>query len=104
MSAECYVYGIHGGSGLKIGMANHVLARLRELQTGNPVGLGVAFAIPCSSRAIAAHLEDWLHTELVEERRIGEWFSGRRTAWLAAVLSSNGEDRQVALYHSGPLF
>lgn len=56
---------------IKVGLARDVLARMAELQTGNPRRLNLMYVLPGDR-----HLEKGLHRCLKGSRRLGEWFDG----------------------------
>lgn len=68
---ESWVYLIHaqGTKLYKIGVAADPEARLRELQTANPLGLVLLYKIP-GTRSV----EQAIHRKLEEYRVRGEWF------------------------------
>lgn len=64
-----FIQSIHGGP-VKIGRAEDVNARLRELQTAHPYPLKVLAVIPYGGKA----MEQDLHERLAADRLTGEWF------------------------------
>ena len=70
-----YVYFITDGHGhIKIGKADDVVQRLKELQTGNPYRLTVLLTVMLESPIYAFELELELHKKFDEYRLEGEWF------------------------------
>lgn len=73
---QSYVYFISDGHGhIKIGKADDVFVRLRELQTGNPYKLKVILSVVLKSMKDAYDLELELHKMFSEDRLEGEWFN-----------------------------
>jgi hypothetical protein len=68
------VYFISDGEFIKIGKANNVERRLKELQTGNPKELKILRIIKCTDEYAAYELETFLHSMLHSVNSIGEWF------------------------------
>ena len=71
------IYAIRqGDSGpIKFGVAGNPRARLSELQTGNPERLSLLVQVD-----LPDHCERQIHGWLREERLVGEWFHGDKTA------------------------
>jgi hypothetical protein len=88
MSEQCYLYVIahEGGAGpVKIGIAADPKARLRQLQTGNPVTLTLVEEFWALTREQAAYWEMLAH-KLFEARRLaGEWFDCEAADVVASV-------------------
>jgi len=59
---------------VKIGKANNIFTRLKELQTGNPNPLRVIHYLKCNSPKQAFELEKDLHRKFHHLRKEGEWF------------------------------
>lgn len=95
---ECYVYLIQSGgkknSPVKIGMANDPKARLKTLQTGNPVLLRLLLTVKCNSRKHARRVESLLHKQLRSRNIINEWFAVSREN-LIKVLNVIGNTEEV---------
>lgn len=70
-----YVYIITNGKEYKIGKADNVGNRIKQLQTGNPCKLELLGVIECESSAEAYTLEKELHTIYKNVANIGEWFT-----------------------------
>lgn len=68
------VYFISDGEFIKIGKANNVERRMKELQTGNPKKLEILKIIKCSNEQEAYELERFLHSILHSVQSFGEWF------------------------------
>ena len=72
---KSYVYAIQDEHRfVKIGKANNVNDRLRDLQVGNPEELRLVGIIECQNESHAIRLEKFLHTEYANYRYRGEWF------------------------------
>lgn len=71
---KCFVYFITDGEYVKIGVAQNVKSRLREIQTGNPKPLKVLYTHGVSDEKKAFYLESKLHAEYRDFRKTGEWF------------------------------
>tara|TARA_Y100000361_G_C11161446_1_gene347661 strand:- start:6437 stop:6835 length:399 start_codon:yes stop_codon:yes gene_type:complete len=71
-----YVYMITDGSYIKIGKANDIDRRIRELQTGNPKKLEILHVFECDEGE-ANTLEKQIHSDFACLRVHGEWFSMR---------------------------
>lgn len=70
-----YVYFISDDHGhIKIGKADDVYKRLKELQIGNPYKLNVLLSIIVDSSSYAYSLESELHNHFKEYRLESEWF------------------------------
>lgn len=71
-----YVYAIGDGHGnVKIGAADDVRKRIKQLQTGNPSRLYLVAFVRLSSRHDADLVERTAHQSNAEDRVHGEWFS-----------------------------
>ena len=68
------VYFITDGRFTKIGKANDVLRRLKELQTATPYELEILRIFKCSNEREAYNLEQFFHTSFQDKRVKGEWF------------------------------
>ena len=68
------IYAIGAGEKIKIGRSTNPKARLKSLQTSNPVKLKLLCVIPVENSGKAASLEKKLHKECREYHVIGEWF------------------------------
>lgn len=68
-----HVYIISSGPYLKIGKANNVDARRREIQCGNPMECKIEHVVPVPA-SVARHAESLSHAALSVYRHMGEWF------------------------------
>jgi hypothetical protein len=68
------VYFISDGQFIKIGKANNVEKRMKELQIGNPHKLKILKIIKCSNEHSAYELERFFHSILHSVNKSGEWF------------------------------
>ena len=69
-----YVYFITDNHGhIKIGKANDTMARLKELQTGNPYKLTPILSLWMENEEMAFNLENALHKHLRNFLMEGEW-------------------------------
>lgn len=75
MPAEVNIYAIAAGAWIKLGVASDVQKRLRQLQTGNPEKLEVAWIVPAKNTAQAGAIETLLHDFFSSHRKSGEWFN-----------------------------
>lgn len=78
----CSVYAISDGHGnIKVGVANRVDRRIKQMQTGNAHPLQLLFECVCESeRQLLANtaaftIEHWIHEDLRLRQMTGEWFS-----------------------------
>ena len=71
---SCFVYFISCEESLKIGIANDVQKRLKQLQTGSSSKLNIIHVIPFKSRKEAMKKERELHKKYGAFRLEGEWF------------------------------
>ena len=70
-----YVYFISDNHGhIKIGKANDVESRLKELQTGNPYKLSTLLIVPVTSDNVAFDMECTIHRHFKNYQMEGEWF------------------------------
>jgi hypothetical protein len=67
------IYFISDGDSTKIGKANNVFVRLKELQTGNPRRLIIIAIYPCSKRDTTVE-ENKFHKKFENKKIRGEWF------------------------------
>lgn len=67
-----YVYVIECASMYKIGKADNVEERFKQLQTGNPFPMKI---IKVYQTYLAHDLETYIHRRLKEYRQKGEWFT-----------------------------
>lgn len=72
--AICYIVDGEMCGPVKIGVSAAPVARTRELQTGSPHRLMLAFCAMLDSRERAVRLERFLHDDLAEFAMSGEWF------------------------------
>lgn len=69
-----YVYFISDGEYIKIGKADNPVARLSELQVGNPRELKILYLVPAHTQRDATKIEGKLHLTYRDYRIGGEWF------------------------------
>lgn len=75
-TGSSFVYAIGDGHGnVKIGAADDVRKRIKQLQTGNPSRLYLIAFVRLSSRAAADSVERFAHQDNAADRVHGEWFS-----------------------------
>lgn len=88
------VYFIRDGCGnIKIGVAQDVLRRMKELQTSNPNKLEIVSCLHLPRLDHAYMVETELHKKFSNVRKQGEWFDENEVkSWL------DGEDLQVLCY------
>lgn len=81
MTRECHIYFIEAGKGgpIKIGRANYIATRLRDMQVGNHLPL----AVLASFEGIPDN-EGALHSLFRESNIRGEWFE-RTEALISAI-------------------
>lgn len=73
-AGSCFVYFISDEESLKIGIANDVPKRLKQLQTGSSSKLNIIHVVPFNSRKEAMKKERELHKKYEAFRLEGEWF------------------------------
>ena len=73
-----YVYVITNGTDYKIGKADNVEVRVKQLQTGSSSKLDIVYKIECYGNAYV--MESLLHKKFSTFRGIGEWFTLDRYA------------------------
>lgn len=73
-----YMIGAHSSSGamrhFKVGITGDIKRRVRELQTGNNLGLHLIFAWKCKDEDDARNNENRVHWDCRSLRARGEWF------------------------------
>lgn len=69
-----FVYLLEGDGYFKIGVADDVHARVKQLQTGNPHQIRVRKFFNVGDRVAALKVERKFHAALRKIRRSGEWF------------------------------
>lgn len=81
---------------VKIGKANNVKARLKELQTGSPFKLSVLGRVKCGSAKKSLQIESKAHSDLAAHRLHGEWFAlvPEVEAYLAGLKRTVRPDRR----------
>lgn len=67
-----YVYIIECGNMYKIGKAENVIERFKQLQTGNPFPMRI---VKVYQTPLAYNLETYIHKQLQDYRQTGEWFN-----------------------------
>lgn len=92
-----YVYLIQSGdmkiSPVKVGFSKNPEARLKQLQTGNPVVLKLIMKIKCDSEKHARNLEKSLHDMLGTQNVYLEWYKLKKTHIMKMLTAfSNDED------------
>lgn len=70
---------------VKIGVAQDVIQRLMNIQTGNPRTLKIVATLGPFSEAQAFDLERGLHRRFKSLRLRGEWFSGKALKMLGGI-------------------
>lgn len=80
------LYFIRCNGFVKIGHSADVVARLAELQTGNPYQLQLAAVIPDVTEIV----EGYFHAAFLEDRVNGEWFRMSPTLRKVVALVANG--------------
>ena len=71
-----FVYAVGDGHGnVKIGVAEDVQKRIRQLQTGNPNRLYLVSFLRLASRYDADRVEREAHAAYLQDRVSGEWFA-----------------------------
>src|SRR5689334_20768822 len=79
MAVELYIVTHMSGRAhhgpVKIGISANPEARLRELQTGNPLRLGVFWTFTFATRWEAREHERAFHEEFARDQTSGEWFA-----------------------------
>lgn len=75
-AGSSFVYAVGDGHGnVKIGVAEDVQKRIRQLQTGNPNRLYLVAFLRLSSRYDADRVEKEAHSSYSQDRVSGEWFA-----------------------------
>jgi hypothetical protein len=92
------VYFIEAGKGgsIKIGVANDVASRLRDLQCANPRPLRLIVAV------LGGYADEKrLHHRFKAERTSGEWFKGNGAvrAFATSLIGMSDEEQAVAIVH-----
>ena len=75
-------------------MANDPDARIKQLQTGNPVALKLIMRIKCKNRSHALNLEKTLHELLAGQNMLGEWFKVMRSN-LYKTINTIGDNNEI---------
>lgn len=70
-----YIIGMPGQAISKVGISNRPAKRLKQLRTGSPFKLFLAFEFETPAKWVARELEAAFHKVLRRERMNGEWFS-----------------------------
>ncbi|MEE8289753.1 MAG: GIY-YIG nuclease family protein [Nitrosomonadaceae bacterium] len=100
MSAKTksFVYIIKAGLGakspIKVGVANNVQKRIKQLQTGNPFELLLVMHFECNDRRHAFHVEKTIHEILDGQRLCGEWFRVSKSR-LMKVINGLGSKHEI---------
>lgn len=69
-----YVYLLESAGCYKIGIAENVEKRIRQLQTGNPNKITLKYAYPTKDRDEALRIETKFHAILRRFNKSGEWY------------------------------
>lgn len=95
---KSYVYILKAGLGakspIKVGVADNVQKRIKQLQTGNPFELLLVMHFECNSRSHAFHIEKTIHEILEGQRLCGEWFRVSRSR-LMKVINGLGSKHEI---------
>jgi hypothetical protein len=84
-----YCYAIGDGHGnVKIGTADDVRKRIKQLQTGNPSRLYLVAFVRLPSRNAAESVERYAHQDNASDRVGGEWFSMSDSCSVQVLLES----------------
>ena len=97
---RCCVYAISDGTGnVKVGVAQHPVARRDALQIGNAYGLQVLFYFWCKNRSEANRYEKRIHSRVSDCAVLGgrEWF---RISWHDAYHVFSEESSDVVIHTS----
>ena len=93
------VYIIQCNEFYKVGLSSDHQRRILELQTGNPYKLHLRVCLVYEKRSHAAYVEKWLHENLAENRKRGEWFKrGKKPSLItdkAVRILSSGDCRYL---------
>lgn len=84
------VYFISDGEFCKIGKADNVDVRLKQLQTSNAKPLFVIGYIPCKNSTSALRKENMLHSDFSKRKMNGEWYKIEIFEALNALRKYNG--------------
>ena len=95
-SKKSFVYVVRAGTGsrspIKVGVADDVQKRMKQLQTGNPKELILVMHFECDDRAHAFRLEKTIHDILKGQRLWGEWFSVSKSKVMKLLNSMGNRD------------
>ena len=76
MNYVVYVIAQHYSKGrVKIGFTGNINARLKQIQTGNPMECNILGLLKCNSKKHAMTIESEIHRICDPYRSIGEWFT-----------------------------
>lgn len=96
---KSYVYIIKAGPGpkdpIKVGVADDVHKRMKQLQTGNPKELRLVMHFECNDREHAFYLEKTIHSFLDAKRMHGEWFKVTKSK-LMKVIDNLGKTNEIS--------
>lgn len=84
------VYFISDGEFCKIGKADNVEVRLKQLQTSNAKPLFVIGYIPCKNPTSALRKENILHSNFAKNKMSGEWYRIDVSEAINALRKYNG--------------
>lgn len=89
-NGRSFVYAIGDGHGnVKLGVADDVGKRIRQLQTGNPSRLYLVAFLTLYRRCDADRIEREAHRANATERKAGEWFSLSDSCAVQALLEAS---------------
>lgn len=89
-NGRSFVYAIGDGHGnVKLGVADDVRKRIRQLQTGNPSRLYLVAFLTLYRRCDADRIEREAHRANATERKAGEWFSLSDSCAVQALLEAS---------------
>lgn len=93
------VYILQCGEFFKIGVANDVNARVRALQTGNPVEIRIVF----SHEIIDRNVEKRLHKLFSDKRIRNEWFALTEKDIYDIIEVAKSQQNYIAIRQNPPL-
>ena len=86
--AKSFVYFVFDEENIKIGIANNVKQRIKELQTSNARKLELLALIPTSERFVAFDIEKDLHIYFEPYNCNGEWYRLKCNEDLAKIIDA----------------
>lgn len=78
---------------VKVGVAQDPVKRLKQVQTGCPFKINIAFTADFVRAEIASQVEYFTHHELRESQTIGEWFECDVDAAINAITNAQRKVR-----------